>query len=190
MHTVPATVVYKEAAAQWVAIGAAFCGLLFGYDIGAISVALPSLKVAFALSPFAQNLVAAAAVAGAIPGAALGGRIADRFGRRYAGMAASLLFFLATLVTASASTASWLAAGRALSGFGIGTCVFLGPLYISEAAPAESRGAFVSVNQLLISVGLLACRRVRAGLCSTGASTMRGTCSPGFAPPKKKWRTR
>lgn len=146
---------HSESTVQWIAVTAALCGLLFGYDTGVISGALLFLKNDFGLSTFDQGLVAGAVLAGAAPGAGLSGRLADRFGRKRLVIAVSVLFLLASLVTAFAPTVAWLIAGRILVGVAIGVCSYIGPLYISEIAPAERRGSLVSLNQLLITIGIL-----------------------------------
>jgi len=45
--------------------------------------------------------------------------------------------------------------GRILIGIAIGVASFVAPLYISEIAPEHIRGALVSLNQLLITIGIL-----------------------------------
>lgn len=138
-----------------IAATAALCGLLFGYDTGVISGALLFLKKDFALSPFLQGGVTSAVLAGAALGAGFSGRLADRFGRRRMVIAVAVLFFIASLMTGLAPDVRSLVAGRVLVGVAIGMCSYIGPLYISEISPAHSRGALVSLNQLLITVGIL-----------------------------------
>ena len=144
-----------EGTVRWIAVTAALCGLLFGYDTGVISGALLFLKKDFGLSALSQGLVTGAVLAGAMPGSGFSGWLADRFGRRRLVIAVSALFFCASIVTALASNVVWLIGGRILVGLAIGVCSYIGPLYISEIAPAERRGALVSLNQLLITVGIL-----------------------------------
>ena len=45
--------------------------------------------------------------------------------------------------------------GRFIVGVGIGVASMLTPLYLAETAPARSRGALVSLNQLAITCGIL-----------------------------------
>ena len=138
-----------------VAVVAAICGLLFGYDTGVISGALLFVKRDFSLSPWMQSVVTSAVLAGAALGAGFSGRLTDRFGRRRMVIAVALLFFVASLLTGLAPSVLWLAVGRAFVGLAIGVCSYTAPLYISEISPAHNRGALVSMNQLLITVGIL-----------------------------------
>ncbi|HLK50167.1 MAG TPA: sugar porter family MFS transporter [Bryobacteraceae bacterium] len=138
-----------------IAAVAAVCGLLFGYDTGVISGALLFIKSDFVLSPLMQGVVTSAVLAGATLGAGFSGRLADRFGRRAMILAVAVLFFVSSLMTSLAPDVGWLAVGRIFVGLAIGVCSYTGPLYISEISPAASRGALVSLNQLLITVGIL-----------------------------------
>ena len=139
----------------FIAATAALCGLLFGYDTGVISGALLFLKKDFMLSPFLQGVVTSSALAGAALGAGFSGRLADRFGRRLMVIVVAGLFLIASLISAWASGIGMLITGRFLVGLAIGVCSYTGPLYIAEISPPESRGALVSLNQLLITVGIL-----------------------------------
>ena len=145
----------KERVLLLIAATAALCGLLFGYDTGVISGALLFVKKDFALSSFLQGVVTSAVLAGAAVGAGYSGRLADRIGRRRTVIAVAILFFVTSLMTGLAPNVVWLVIGRVFSGVAIGICSFAGPLYISEISPAERRGALVSLNQLLITVGIV-----------------------------------
>src|SRR5579885_1759684 len=128
---------------------------MFGYDTGVISGALLFVKKDFSLSPWMQSVVTSAVLAGAAFGAGFSGRLADRFGRRRMVIAVAVLFFVASLLTGLAPGVWWLAVGRVFVGLAIGVCSYTAPLYISEISPAHNRGALVSMNQLLITVGIL-----------------------------------
>ena len=92
---------------------------------------------------------------GALLGSAVGGRFADYFGRRKLLIVTALVFFVGTLETALAFSVPILIVGRIIVGIAIGVASFTTPLYISEIAPAEYRGALVSLNQLAITVGIV-----------------------------------
>ncbi len=134
---------------------AALGGLLFGYDTGVISGALLFIRDVFHLSSSGQGLVAGIALAGAVVGAMLAGGLSDQFGRRWVIFATALLFVAGAIVSAIAPGLAILLAGRLLVGIAIGIASMLTPLYLAEIAPARSRGAVTSLNQLCITVGIL-----------------------------------
>jgi SP family galactose:H+ symporter-like MFS transporter len=134
---------------------AALGGLLFGYDTGVISGALLFIRTEFDLSPTMQGVVAGIALVGAALGAAFAGSLSDRFGRRLVLLVTGIVFVVGAVVAALAPTTSTLLAGRVIVGMGIGFASMLTPLYLAEIAPAENRGALVSLNQLMITCGIL-----------------------------------
>jgi sugar porter (SP) family MFS transporter len=134
---------------------AALGGLLFGYDTGVISGALLFIRTDFHLSPAMQGVVAGIALAGATAGAAFAGSLSDRFGRRKVLLVTGLVFVAGSIVAALAPGTPMLLAGRVIVGGGIGFASMLTPLYLAETAPASSRGALVSLNQLAITCGIL-----------------------------------
>jgi len=133
----------------------ALAGLLFGYDTGVISGAILFVQEDFALTTFREEVVVSAVLLGAVLGAMVGGRLADRFGRRNVLLAVAGLFILGALWTAAAPDMAWLAAGRVLVGVAIGIASFTAPLYISEISPPHIRGRLVSLNQLMITIGIV-----------------------------------
>ncbi len=137
------------------AIFAALGGLLFGYDTGVISGAELFFRKDFTLSTFALEVIVSGVLAGAAIGALIGGRLADLFGRRKLLIATAIIFAAGAILCALASSATILAVGRIIVGFGIGLSSSGVPVYISEVAPAEARGWQVSLFQLAITVGIL-----------------------------------
>ncbi|HEX4141453.1 MAG TPA: sugar porter family MFS transporter, partial [Candidatus Methylacidiphilales bacterium] len=138
-----------------VAAISALAGLLFGYDTGVVSGAVLFVQQDFHLTTFQEETVVSAVLLGAMIGAALGGRLADRFGRRAVLIQVALLFMVGALGTALAPDEVWLAAGRIVVGIAIGAASFTAPLYISEVSPADARGKLVSLNQLMITIGIV-----------------------------------
>jgi len=71
--------------------------------------------------------------------------ISDRWGRKVAIMVGCVIVIIATFVsTFSPRNMGGLIAGRAIVGMGQGIALPAGPTYISEIAPAESRGKIMS----------------------------------------------
>jgi SP family galactose:H+ symporter-like MFS transporter len=134
---------------------AALGGLLFGYDTGVISGAILFITQQFNLSSGMQELVVSAVLIGAVIGALVGGPLADRAGRRKVIIWAGIIFIVAAIYTAFAITIWGIIAGRIIVGIAIGIASFSSPLYISEVAGAYDRGGSVSINQLVLTIGIV-----------------------------------
>ena len=72
---------------------------------------------------------------------------------------------LAAVGTALADSFSSYNLFRIVGGVGMGFALELAPMYIAEMAPAEKRGMFVALNQLMIMIGVLSAQVVN-GLIS------------------------
>ena len=138
-----------------VAAIAAIGGGLFGYDTGVISGAILYIKESFPMTVTTEGLTVSAVTLGALVAAMGAGVLADRGGRRLANIAAGVVFAVASILCAVATSVPTLIAGRFLVGCGIGLTSVGGPMYIAEASPARIRGTFVSLFQLAITVGIL-----------------------------------
>src|SRR5579875_4151180 len=99
-----------------VAAIASLGGLLFGYDTGVISGALPFLKTHFHLSSTMQGIVTGMVLVGATAGAAAAGTLSDRFGRRSVILVVAAIFVVGALLSAASITLPVLLAGRLLVG--------------------------------------------------------------------------
>jgi MFS transporter, SP family, galactose:H+ symporter len=145
----------------------ALAGLLFGYDTGVISGAILFVQEDFHLSTFQEEIVVGAVLLGAMIGAALGGRLTDRFGRRNVLIQVAALFMVGAVGTAFAPGTVLLSVGRVVVGVAIGIASFTAPLYISEISPANVRGKLVSLNQLMITIGILVSYLADYGLAAS-----------------------
>jgi SP family sugar:H+ symporter-like MFS transporter len=144
-------------------------GLLFGYDTGVISGAVLFIKQDFHLSAFWQGAIVSSLLLGAMIGAAIAGRLSDRLGRRRLILVAAVTFTVGALGSALAPGVGALLVARFVLGLAVGTSALVVPLYLSELAPTEIRGAVSSLNQLMITVGILVAFLVNAALASSGA---------------------
>lgn len=130
-------------------------GFLFGFDTGVISGALLFVKTDFELNAFQQGSVVSVLLLGAMAGALGSGRIADRIGRKRIFGLQGAVFLLGTAVAAF-STGYWtLLAGRLVLGLAVGAASATVPVYLSEIAPSEVRGRMLTLNQLMITTGIL-----------------------------------
>jgi SP family galactose:H+ symporter-like MFS transporter len=129
---------------------------LFGFDTGVISGALLFIKKDFGLGAFEQGSVVSVLLLGAIAGALFSGRVSDRIGRRRT-LGALALTFAAGIAFAALATGYWMVLlGRIVMGVGVGGVSAVVPTYLSEMSPPQIRGRMLTLNQLLITVGLLA----------------------------------
>ena len=165
----------------FVAAVASLGGLLFGFDTGVISGALLYIKQDYALSAWMQGVVTTAVLIGAVVGAAFGGSLTDRFGRKPVIVVMAALFAVGSLLSAAATGVVTLFVARLILGVAIGTASMLTPLYLSEMAPKEKRGAIVSLNQLCITLGILISYLVDFGFAEV-AGTWRWMLGVGAVP--------
>jgi sugar porter (SP) family MFS transporter len=147
---------------------AALGGLLFGYDTGVISGAILFITKDFGLPTRLQAFTISVVLLGCMLGALVAGGLADRVGRRRTLLAAGITFLGGAIVSAFAPNEAILLAGRFIVGIGIGFSSVVAPLYISEVAPAPSRGALVSLYQFAITVGILAAYFVDYAFAAAG----------------------
>ncbi len=159
---------------------AALNGLLFGFDTGIISGAFLFIENEFTMSSLVEGIVVSGAMAGAAVGAAVGGKLADRLGRRRLILISAIVFFIGSLTMAVAPNVPVLVAGRLIDGVAIGFASIVGPLYISEIAPPKIRGALTSLNQLMVTVGILSSYFVNFALADSGS--WRAMLGAGMVP--------
>ena len=133
---------------------AALGGLLFGYDTGVISAALLYIAPAFGLSTGMKEVVVASLLLGAVAGAMSGGPVVDRLGRKRTLLLVSAVFTAGALLSAVAVDVAMLIVARVVLGLAIGASSLVVPAYIAEIAPPALRGRLVSMNQLMITIGI------------------------------------
>jgi len=137
------------------ALVAALGGFLFGFDTAVISGVEKSIQQLWSLDSFWHGFTVAAALIGTVAGALLSGAPAEKYGRKRMLQVIGLLYVVTSLVTAL--TSSWLpfVIFRMLGGVGVGASSVVGPMYISEIAPAHNRGRLVALFQFNIVSGIL-----------------------------------
>lgn len=130
-------------------------GFLFSYCAAIISGALPVMQRAFALQPFQEGMVVSFLLLGACVGSLGGGVIADRLGRRKMLMITALIFTIGFAIIACSQNLGSILFGRLFTGFALGFVSLVSPLYLAEISPPHLRGALVSINSLVGTIGIL-----------------------------------
>lgn len=137
-----------------VAVGA-LGGLLFGFDTAVIAGSTSSLTHTFSLTPFWLGVTVSMALWGTAIGALCSGTLGERIGPRGALRIMAVLYLVSALGCAFAWSWPALLFFRFLGGLGIGGSSVLGPVYISEIAPAKWRGRMVGMFQVMVVIGIL-----------------------------------
>ena len=138
-----------------IAIIAATGGLLFGFDTGVISGAIPFFQKDFGIDNNMIEIVTTAGLVGAILGALFCGRLTDRLGRKKVIVASAVIFAIGAVWSGVAPDVWHLLWARLFLGIAIGVSSFAVPLYIAEISPTKIRGTLVSMFQLMITIGVL-----------------------------------
>jgi MFS transporter, AAHS family, 4-hydroxybenzoate transporter len=135
-------------------IGLCACLLFFeGFDFYAISYAAPALGQALAISKLMLGPIFSAGQLGLMLGALVLGIAGDRWGRKRVFILCGLVFGLASLATAFATSHFWLLLCRLIAGLGMGGA---GPIAItiaSDYSPKRVRAALTMVMYTGFSFG-------------------------------------
>lgn len=143
-------------------------GLLFGYDTAVISGAVDALKTHFHLDALALGWVVGSALIGCMIGVLIAGKLTDLAGRRAVLALSAALFLVSALACTVTHSSGQLVMARILGGIGVGMASLISPLYIAELAPANIRGALVSLNQIAILAGMVLSYYANAWIASRG----------------------
>ncbi|KAF2031885.1 general substrate transporter [Setomelanomma holmii] len=139
-----------------VSVFASLGSFTYGYDLGVIGggVAAPSFGSYFhSPSPDQVGALVSLFTGGGFFGAFFAGPTADWLGRRMAIIVGAIAFILGGVLQAVARNISFLYAGRAVAGFGVGYLVMIVPLYQTEIAHASIRGRITALQQLMLGIG-------------------------------------
>ena len=134
---------------------AALGGLLFGFDTGVISGAIPFIKLEFYLNSYQEGFAVSNLMIACVIGALIAGPIADWTGRKKVLILCAVLFIVSAILSALPRSFTELVIARFIGGIGVGVASVVSPMYIAEISPAKIRGRLVALNQLAIVVGIL-----------------------------------
>ena len=139
----------------WITFVAINGGLLFGLNMAGISGAVDMIKGEFSLTDSGLGTVAALLTFGCLVGALFTGNFTEKFGRKNVMIFTAVVYVISAFGCAFSESATMLTILRVLSGLAVGATSVVAPMYISEIAPAHSRGRLVSFNQFAITIGIV-----------------------------------
>lgn len=152
--TIPQQTHQSNKAVFIIAAITALGGLLFGYNVGIIGIALLGLAKQFVLTVTLQQIITSATILGALGGCMLSQPISDRLGYRPTLLILGVWFCVASLACALSPSINGLIVSRFLLGLPIGGATQIIPVYIAELAPARHRGKMVVFFQLMVITGI------------------------------------
>ena len=143
-----------------VALAVALSGFVWGFDATVISGAVPFIQKYFNLSGDRGDFLLGLAVSclgwGVLGGTAVAGFFSDRFGRKKVLITTAVLFVATALASALTTHFTVFVIARILGGVAVGGAILIAPVYIAEISPPKQRGSLVSLNQLMIVLGISA----------------------------------
>ncbi len=148
----------------FISLVATIGGLMFGFDVGIISGAIPFIQPYFGWDELQLGWGVSSILVGAIIGAFGTGALTEKYGRKRLLIIVALFFAVSCAAMALAKTAPFFIAFRVLGGLAVGSVSVLSPMYVAEVAPSKIRGTLITIYQLAITMGILISYLVNYGL--------------------------
>ena len=146
----------KGSAYLWfISMVATIGGLMFGFDMGIISGAIPFIQPYFGWNELQLGWGVSSILMGAIIGAFGTGSLTEKYGRRSMLISVALFFAVSCAGMALARQQTFFIAFRVMGGLAVGSVSVLSPMYVAEIAPPRIRGTLVTIYQLAITFGIL-----------------------------------
>jgi SP family arabinose:H+ symporter-like MFS transporter len=164
----------KQYYVRLITLIAALGGFLFGFDMAVVSGIIEPVKLQYQLNSSQEGFFVSCALLGCIAGVAFSGYLSDKIGRKKVLFISAILFVVSAVGFSLAKDYGLLIFFRLLAGAGVGVASNISPLYISEVAPAKSRGGLVVFYQLAITIGILVAYISNLFLQKNAAGTTEG----------------
>ncbi|MCK4746181.1 MAG: sugar porter family MFS transporter, partial [Bacteroidales bacterium] len=148
----------------FISLVATIGGLMFGFDIGIISGAIPFIQPYFNWDELQLGWGVSSLLVGCIAGAFGSGVITEKYGRKKVLVVVALFFAVSCAGMAFATNVPFFISARILGGLAVGAVSVLSPMYVAEVAPSKIRGTLITIYQLAITMGILISYLVNYGL--------------------------
>ena len=156
-----------------IALIAALGGFLFGFETAVISGAEQTIQRMWELSSSQLGLTVASSLFGTVLGSLLAGIPAGRLGRKETLFGIAILYLLSAIGCSVSNGLALFVLFRFIGGVAVGASSVVGPMYISEIAPARLRGRLAGSFQLNIVLGILVAYVSNYFFASTGEDSWR-----------------
>ncbi|EMD64760.1 hypothetical protein GGP41_002966 [Bipolaris sorokiniana] len=173
-----------------IAMFACLGGVLYGYNQGMFSGILQMPSFGKQTDGYTDNAtkkgwLTAILELGAWFGAIMSGFIAEAASRKYGILIATVVFIIGVVIqiTAIAGGHEEILAGRFITGVGVGALSTIVPMYNSECAPPEVRGALVALQQLAITFGIMVSFWINYGTNYIGGTTLETQSNAAWLVP-------
>lgn len=141
--------------ASRIALIAALGGFLFGFEVSVISGAEQVIQKLWSLDSFWLGFTVASSLIGTVLGSLIVGKPTQKYGRKPILFLIAALYLLSAIGCAVVSSWFLFVFFRFVGGLAVGASSVVGPMYISEIAPAKIRGRLAGMFQLNIVAGIL-----------------------------------
>jgi len=138
-----------------VSLIAALGGFLFGFETAVISGAEKTIQQLWSLSSGWLGFTVASSLIGTVIGSIIAGVPAQKYGRKKVLTAIAILYLLSAIGCGLTPIWALFILFRFMGGIAVGASSVVGPMYISEIAPAAIRGRLAGSFQVNIVLGIL-----------------------------------
>jgi len=170
-----------------VALTVAFGGFLMGFDASVISGVVGFIEPEFGLTKIQVGWAVSCLTLTATLGMMISGPLSDRLGRKKVLVLSAVVYAVSAILSAVATSFTFLVVARMIGGFGVGASLILAPMYIAEIAPARLRGRMVSFNQLNIVIGISVAFFSNLMVLKLGKSDASWAQALQFGPHNWRW---
>ncbi|GFO08529.1 proton myo-inositol cotransporter [Plakobranchus ocellatus] len=132
-----------------------------------------SLSYALMLSTVWQEAIVSATLITATVSSLCSAWSVETLGRRLTVLLSGAFVAVAGVITGFAPTKEMLLLGRLVSGLAFGLASVAGPIYVAETSPTSLRGWLVSINQVMICLGILVSSLMAGALSHIGGPQWR-----------------
>lgn len=124
-----------------------------GFDFMIVSFTMPQISAEMELGLIATGSLASFSLIGMLVGGFFSGYLADKLGRKHVLNVSIMIYSILTVPIFFVHSYDLFALCRIFSGVGVGAVIPLSVTLVSEYAPTNHRGAFVTLTKMFMMLG-------------------------------------